>query len=460
MEQHIVSFFNPKDVHSARARTRSMVTAASYLLMLIGFGWALYFLIIGNWLTAGLELLIAAAGLYIRHLQRQGRTRPASALLFTLAFLAIATFSLVLDVPTIAVPRSSHLYFLTVGLCAYYVLHEEQPWLRYGVPSLFFAAFYFFACTHFSFDTPYAMPDSVRLGGTWVNAAGAMFVLLITLFLMNTDPAMRGGLHSAMRDGLAARHFSLHYQPQVDADGKVVGAEALLRWKNPERGSISPAEFIPLAEQTGFILTLGAWALNEACTRLAQWQHDEQLRPLMLSVNVSAYQIQQPDFVDVVRTILARTGAPAHKLKLELTESMLVNDIEDLICKMQALAQLGVGFSLDDFGTGYSSLAYLKRLPLHQLKIDKSFVRDVPTDRNAAAIAKTLIALGQSLNLKVVAEGIETQQQQTFLLDLGCRVFQGYLLSRPLEAEAFEAFTSRLNKDHAAAQASAEASGA
>lgn len=445
MEPHIVSFFNPKDVRSARARTRSLVAAASYLLMGIGSGWATYFLLTGNGFATGIEMLVAAAGLCIHQLQRHGHIRAASALLFSVAFLVIITFSLVLDAPSSVAPRSSHLYFLTVGLCAYYVLHEERPWLRYGVPSLFFAAFYFFSCTHFSWHTSHAMPDSVRIVGTWINAAGAMCVMFITLFLMNTDPSMRDGLHSAMRDALAARHFRLDYQPQIDATGRVVGAEALLRWEDPERGRVSPAQFIPLAEHTGFILALGVWALNETCHRLAKWQHDALLSPLVLSVNVSAYQMRQPDFVDVVRSTLLRTGAPADRLQLELTESMLVNDIEDLISKMEALAQLGVGFSLDDFGTGYSSLAYLKRLPLSHLKIDQSFVRDVAIDRNAAAIARTLIALGQSLNLKVVAEGVETEQQRTFLLGLGCTVFQGYLLSHPLETVAFEDFVSRSN---------------
>ncbi|WP_382203110.1 putative bifunctional diguanylate cyclase/phosphodiesterase [Hydrogenophaga defluvii] len=446
MEPSLVSFFNPRDVLSARERTRIMVLVGGMLVMGNGLGWALFFLSAQNWYVAALEGALALVGLAIYRLQKAGHSRFASCLLFSTVFLVICVFSLILDVPTVAAPRTSHLWLLTVGLCAYYVLYEEKPWLRYSVASIYFAAFYVFASTHFGFRTEYAMPDSTRVVGTWINAAGAMLVMYLTLYLMNTDPSLRGGLHSAMRDALAARQFRLFYQPQVDETGHVVGAEALMRWDRPGVGMVSPAEFIPLAEQTGFILSLGGWGLMDACNRLAKWQHSEHLAHLTLSVNVSAQQIRQPDFVDLVRTVLALSGAPAKKLKLELTESMLVQDMEDLITTMNSLADLGVGIALDDFGTGYSSLAYIKRLPLRQLKIDQSFVRDIAGDKHSAAIARTLIALGQTLGLTVVAEGVETAQQRALLLREGCRVFQGYLFARPMEVEAFEQFILNAGK--------------
>ena len=440
MEPSIVSFFNPRDVRSARERTRTLVLVGGMLLMGNSAGWAAFFLIAQNWLVAGIEMTLAIVGLMIYRLQKQGRNRIASGLLFSAVFAVICVFSLVLDVPTLAAPRTSHLWLLAGGLCAYYVLHDETPCLRFGVPSFFFAAFYFFASTHFGFRTIYAIPDTTRMVGTWINAAGAMLVMYLILYLMNTDPSLRGGLHSAMRDALAARHFRLLYQPQVDASGRVVGAEALMRWERPGRGMVSPAEFIPQAEQTGFILALGGWALMDACNRLAKWQQSGHLAHLSLSVNVSAQQIRQPDFVEMVRTVLALSGAPADKLKLELTESMLVQDMDDLITTMNALSDLGVGIALDDFGTGYSSLAYIKRLPLRQLKIDQSCVHDIAGDKHSAAIARTLIALGQTLGLTVVAEGVETDQQRAFLLQEGCHVFQGYLFGRPMEVQAFEQF--------------------
>ena len=251
------------------------------------------------------------------------------------------------------------------------------------------------------------------------------------------DPAMqaaasaRSVLEGDMRQGLARNEFLLHYQPVVDDTGTVLGAEALVRWSHPVRGLVSPGEFIPMAEQTGLILPLGRAVLALACGQLALWAADPRTAGWSLAVNVSAQEFRQPDFVTDVLRLLRDGGADPARLKLELTESLLLHDVEDSILKMQALRTQGVRFSLDDFGTGYSSLSYLKRLPLDQLKIDQSFVRDVLTDPNDATIACTIIALAHSLGLDVVAEGVETEGQRDFLLRNGCRKFQGYLFGRP-----------------------------
>jgi EAL domain-containing protein (putative c-di-GMP-specific phosphodiesterase class I) len=242
---------------------------------------------------------------------------------------------------------------------------------------------------------------------------------------------------------LVARQFILHYQAQVVDDGRVTGAEVLLRWRHPRRGVVSPAEFIPLAEEAGLILPLGQWVLETACRQLALWSERPTLAHLTLSVNVSAHQVGQPDFVERILAILAETGAEPQRLKLELTESMLAHNVQDIIKKMFELKAQGVGFSLDDFGTGYSSLSYLKRLPLDQLKIDQSFVRDVLVDPNDAAIARTIVALARSLGLGVIAEGVETQAQRDFLADSGCHAYQGYFFSRPLPIDGFEDFAER-----------------
>ena len=203
---------------------------------------------------------------------------------------------------------------------------------------------------------------------------------------------------------------------------------------------VSPAQFIPLAEETGLILPLGIWVLETVCVQLARWASHADLGQLAVAVNVSARQLHQRDFVEQVMAVLDTSGANAHCLKLELTESLLVHDVETIIGKMSALQPRGVRFSLDDFGTGYSSLAYLKRLPLDQLKIDQSFVRDVLSDPNDAAIARTIVALAQSLGLDVIAEGVETEAQRDFLASSGCGVYQGYLFSRPLPLDEFERF--------------------
>jgi EAL domain-containing protein (putative c-di-GMP-specific phosphodiesterase class I) len=241
-------------------------------------------------------------------------------------------------------------------------------------------------------------------------------------------------------NGLQENQFMLHFQPQVDSKKNVLGVEALVRWQHPRRGMVSPAEFIPLAEETGIILELGKWVLATACAQLKRWAAAPETAHLTMAVNISAHQIRQPDFVDDVRTLLDREEIQTGKLKLELTESGLLNDIEDIIAKMTTLKTCGVCFSLDDFGTGYSSLSYLKRLPLDQLKIDQSFVRDILSSQNAAAIAQTIITLAHSLNLNVIAEGVETKEQHLALFSQGCRTYQGYLFSRPLSLERFESF--------------------
>ena len=268
---------------------------------------------------------------------------------------------------------------------------------------------------------------------------------------MQAQVTTRARLQHDLREALQQESFCLHYQPQINAAGQVVGVEALVRWISKEHGFISPAEFIPLAEKTGLILPLGRWILHTACTQLAQWARQPQRQGLSMAVNVSAGQFQQSNFVEQVREVLQETGAPAHQLKLELTESAMVEDMEAVVARMQALRQLGVRFSIDDFGTGFSSLAYLKRLPLDQLKIDQGFVRDCLEDHNDASIAQTVIALGHSLGLEVIAEGVETAAHQAALQGWGCRFFQGYGISKPLPAQALEAFLTT----HAAVAASA-----
>jgi len=251
------------------------------------------------------------------------------------------------------------------------------------------------------------------------------------------DPEMqatvlaRAALDADLRQGLQRDELLLYYQPVVDGTSRIVGYEALLRWVHPARGMVAPGEFIGLAEQTGLILPIGQWVLRQACRQLVAWSRHPATQGLSLAVNVSARQFRQSDFVGQVQAILDETGADPQQLKLELTESVLISDVEDAIRKMTALRERGVRFALDDFGTGYSSLSYLKRLPLHQLKIDQSFVRDVLSDPNDAAIVRTILALARSMDLMAVAEGVETEGQRHFLLANGCTVFQGYLFGRP-----------------------------
>jgi EAL domain-containing protein (putative c-di-GMP-specific phosphodiesterase class I) len=255
---------------------------------------------------------------------------------------------------------------------------------------------------------------------------------------MQAEVSAHAALETDLRQAVAKHQFLLHYQPQVVGAGRITGVEALIRWQHPLRGMVSPAEFIPLAEESGLILPIGQWVLETACFQLAAWATAPALAHLTVAVNVSAHQFKQPDFVDMVLTTLARTRATPKLLKLELTESMLVNDVEVIISKMGVLKAHGICFSLDDFGTGYSSLTYLKRLPLDQLKIDQSFIRNIVTDSNDSAIAKMVVVLAESLGLSVIAEGVELQAQADFLAHMGCHAYQGYLFSRPVPLDAFE----------------------
>jgi diguanylate cyclase (GGDEF)-like protein/PAS domain S-box-containing protein len=263
------------------------------------------------------------------------------------------------------------------------------------------------------------------------------------------DPQMQAEVNARvvleldLREALAKGQFELYYQVQVAGKFRIQGAEALVRWIHPQRGMVSPLEFIPFAEESGLILPLGNWVLDTACRQLAKWAHQPKMAALTLSVNVSSRQFHQADFVEQVLKVLEETGAKPEKLKLELTESLLISNIEDVIVKMGTLKKIGVGFSLDDFGTGYSSLSYLKRLPLDQLKIDQSFVRDILIDPNDTAIAKMIVVLADSLGLAVIAEGVETEQQRELLAHQGCHAYQGYLFGRPLPLAPFESYVEQ-----------------
>jgi diguanylate cyclase (GGDEF)-like protein/PAS domain S-box-containing protein len=258
------------------------------------------------------------------------------------------------------------------------------------------------------------------------------------------DPKMqeaitaRVDMEQELRKAIEQSQFQLHYQIQIGGDEKATGAEVLIRWQHPERGMISPFHFIPLAEETGLILPIGQWVLDTTCAQLKSWQQNSLTRGLVISINVSAKQFRQENFVEQVLATIQRHAINPTLLKLELTESMLIDNVNDIISKMGALNGIGVRFSLDDFGTGYSSLQYLKKLPLDQLKIDQSFVRDIVTDSSDRAIVRTIITMAHSLNINVIAEGVETAEQRQYLSDNGCIDYQGYLFGKPLPIDQFE----------------------
>lgn len=258
------------------------------------------------------------------------------------------------------------------------------------------------------------------------------------------DPAMqaemefRAELEKDLRASIRLNQLMLYYQMQVDESGRIVAAEALIRWQHPQRGMIPPVQFIPLAEETGMILSIGDWVIEQACAQLKAWEMDPVMRKIQLSVNVSPRQLSQPYFVEQVTEAIEKSGIRASQLKLELTESFILKDVDEAIEKMQELHWIGVHFAMDDFGTGYSSLAYLSRLPLEQLKIDRSFVSDIAHNKNNRIMVRTIISIANNFGLQIVAEGVETDEQLAFLRQYGCNRYQGYLFGKPVPAEEFE----------------------
>ena len=435
---------SPKQDLGARHRRRVRATLwfGAVYLSLQGIGWAVFFVIRGDWPLVLIDVAVLLSGIGVGILTHHRRTRLAFYLFLLAGFAVVCWSSLVNDIPSAQVPRATHLYLLVLGLAANLFLRDDPPFIRRSVVGICLLAFVALASTSSGLETPFAMPDTVRWLGTWVHAALATTAMYVLMQFMMSDLIAGSSLEADLRKGLQRGEFFLLYQPQVTSDGQAFGAEALVRWRHPTRGLVSPGEFIGVAEQTGLIIPLGTWVLGTACTQLAAWAHQPAMAHLTLAVNVSAHQFGQANFVEQVQATTSRTGANPKLLKVELTESMLAHDIEDIIQKMHALRAIGVGTSLDDFGTGYSSLTYLKRLPLDQLKIDQSFVRDVMTNDNDASIAKTIINLGKDLHFTVIAEGVETPDQRDFLIANDCHRFQGFLYSKPVSAQQLAQFVN------------------
>ncbi|MFC7288293.1 putative bifunctional diguanylate cyclase/phosphodiesterase [Herminiimonas glaciei] len=436
-------------------RMRRALLLSSIVLAGVSLLWGLYFVMQGNWDIWPLNVVSITVAVAAAVLTLRGHIRAASIILFCAVYLILCVFCAFLDVPTPEAPRSNHNYFLVVGLFAWLVFKGDKRWLRHGMVLLALLGFIFFASTAWVPTRDYALGADVRVAGTWMHNILVSGLLWALLWVMQADLSERNAMEADLREALRDNQLMLYYQPQTGNDGKIVGAEALLRWRHPVKGMVSPADFIPLAEQTGLILPIGHWVLGMACAQLIAWSKNPAMAHLSLAINVSALQFKQADFVSQVVSVLDRSGADPHLLELELTESMLVNDVDDIIAKMNALKAKGIRLSLDDFGTGYSSLNYLKKLPLDQLKIDQSFVRDMLFDSNDVAIVRTVVELARGMGLHVIAEGVETQEQRQFLAELGCLSFQGYLLSRPVPNAEFEvvvlAHNAALKPPHLAA---------
>lgn len=428
----------PHLLHEHERRGHRVRLVVSTTMLVMGVFWGVFFTYKQMWSLVGMDLLLCVTSIQVFRLTLQHRTRAANLLMFGALYVIVTAISLVQDPPTALAPRTTHLYLLPVAMAALVAFQDEPRSLRYAVVGLYCGTFIALSASTASLLPELALPDSIRTGGGWIQALVATVAIFILLHVLRTDATERSELEAELVQALMLKQFELHYQPQMNADGQVVGAEALLRWRHPTKGLVMPGHFIALAEESGLIIPIGQWVLETACAQLQTWSGDPVRQHWVLAVNISQKQIRLNDFTAQTRALLEHHQIAPGVLELELTETMLVDNFEDTREKMEALVSMGVKFSLDDFGTGYSSLKYLQHLPLTKLKIDQSFVFDLPDGATSAAIVRTVLALGTSMALKVVAEGVETEAQLRFLLDNDCQLFQGYLFSRPMPLADFE----------------------
>ena len=412
-------------------RVKNLVVYGGLIVVIVSAVWvgaALLFLPLHALVCS---LMALAFGGVMLSLALANRIRAAALVMSHGLFLVVFLAALI-EAPAPGIPCSMHFYFLPVLAATYLVFRREGFYLKVVLPSIGLAGF-----LGFSLDiVPHVVLQGLSGGSGMIEVfahqiTGTVAACAVVV-IMQADVDARRALEGDRRRAIARSEFRLHYQPQVDRRGCIVGVEALLRWQHPTRGMVPPNAFIPLAEETGLIIPIGEWVLRTAAAQLQAWAGSPETRDLTIAVNVSATQFRQPDFVEQVRSIVSLSGARPQALKLELTESVLAEDIDVVQAKMQALKAFGIAWSLDDFGTGYSSLSSLKNLPFQQIKIDQSFVRDLLADPRNMAIVETIVRLSDSLGLSVIAEGVETEAQRAALEKAGCSHFQGYLFGRPV----------------------------
>jgi len=418
-------------------RRARLLTVMAWVAMLGSIPWASYFILMGRPLAALLPGSAVLAGALTLGLLRLHLHRVA-VLLFSLGcLLAVLGMCLLLDLPSAGAPRSTHLYLLPLFVCVFYFLQYGEGWLRLLVSALLLGAFVLLQSAELRFVDAPPMPASVRQQAVWAVALLTVVMLYLCVVTMLRDARQATELELDFARGIAAGEIEPFFQAQCDAEGRLMGAEVLMRWRHPLRGLVPPGEFIPMAEATGLIKPAGQRLLEQVCSLLLQWQQGGALAGLPMAINVSSVQLQSDAATERLIETVPRALREAGLIKFELTESAYAQDFDDLLAKMQAMRAQGIRLALDDFGTGFSSLSLLKRLPLHQLKVDQSFVRDLPDDPDACHIAATIVRLGRDLGLDVVAEGVETQAQLDCLRAMGCSAFQGFLFARPLSAESF-----------------------
>ena len=431
-----------KDDPQYSARLNFLYKLPILAVVFLAFIWSLIFAWMGTWPLALGQFFLALVCLYGWRLADRGHLSPALLMSQAVFFIMLVVLCLVYDVPSAEVPRVSHIFLLGVALVGYINYKRQRSRLQLAMIATSLATFVVFSSSAHALPFAEPIPDSIRVYGAWINSMIATGILATGTYVFQAEVRRDDQVVRDLEAALWSGDLRLYFQPQVSIDGTIIGAEALLRWQHAERGLVPPSEFIPIAEHAGLMGKIGYWVLQQACRTLADWQRHPETAELTLSVNVSASQFLEDEFEQSVLNLVSTFDIDATKLKIELTESVMVANTEQVVAKMHVLRAAGIGMALDDFGTGYSSLGYLRRLPLTQLKIDRSFVQDVTEGERNAALVRSIIQIGRDLDLTILAEGVETREQLQWLDDGGCDEYQGYLFGKPMPIEGFEAALS------------------
>lgn len=429
--QHLMSL---DDVRQKRAKLS--LRCGIYMLILNGVFWLLFDVVMGHKPLVVLNALLVLVCVTLFALYRWASYRITAFVSFLTLFFFACVVSL-FDIPEQNVPRSQHLFFIALAMYPYILFYKEKAWVRLVPAMLSVAAFLFFEFSTFAIPEASSVPSHIRHYLALGVSFSACMAILALIHVIHTDLYDKDEIEHELKLAIFQDQLELFYQPQVDGEGKTIGAEALIRWKHPTQGVLSPDKFIPYAEKSGDIVPLGRWIMRTACEQLVAWQNNPLTKHLVLSVNVSAREMQEDDFVLHIAQSIEKYAVNPNNLKLEITETTLLHDLDNVIEKIRAINALGIGFSLDDFGTGYSSLSVLKDLPVNEIKIDKGFVDDITEETTELPVTDTLLSLGESMNIHSLAEGVETLAQWRYLKARGCDKFQGYFFGKPMEIDAF-----------------------
>lgn len=420
---------------------------SAFVAICLALGWLGCFIWLREWDLVFTVLMLGAATLPCWVMAWRGHFFQALLLAQVVCLVYVCVFCYRYDVSNALYHRTTHLYLPIVALVGYISYHRSPSLPQQGVVLLTLLLFILFSCD-FSFlsaSSPSLLPFQAI--SSWLNPCLTTLLFSAGIVAMRTDFSARKRRIKAIQHALYNDQFLLLYQPLVNSSGQVTGAEALIRWQHPGKGMISPADFIPEAQEAGLMPMVGEWVIGEACKTLLSWQACSQTRHLTLSVNITADHFMQPDFVRKLMYQASLYQIPCQKMRLELTESVFVSEPLQVAEKMEILAKSGFRFSLDDFGTGFSSLGSLRKLPFSQIKIDRSFVADESLSDKGAVIVRNIVRMGAELKLEVVAEGIENQAQWAVMKEYGCRAFQGFLFSRPVSAASFMHYATRHSPD-------------